>query len=286
MDRNQRSEAPRELRSTREINLMRRAGLVVWQAHQAAARRIQPGVTTAQIDQAVADVFLEFGSQPLFLNYPGPGGPFPAVTCISLNEEIVHGIPGDRALREGDIVTIDTGCSLAGWCGDAAYTHAVGKISDPTRRLLEVTLETLNLAIERLATQSTWRPIAETMARHVRSRGCSVVESLVGHGIGKRLHEPPQVPNYFDEGASLEDFAIRPGLVIAIEPMVNAGSKQTRVLPDRWTVVTADGQPSAHFEHTVAITAQGPRRLTASPVESELEFVLPQFRDPSTWLNW
>jgi methionyl aminopeptidase len=265
---------------------MRRAGLVVWQAHQAAARLVRPGTTTTEIDAAVAEVFARNAATPLFLNYPGPGGPFPAVTCISLNDEIVHGIPSDRRLRAGDIVSIDTGCSVAGWCGDAAITHGVGTIDSQRQTLLKVTREALNLAIESLAIEKTWRGVAEKIASLVRGHGFSVVESLVGHGIGRQLHEPPQVPNYFDPQKPLEDFELRPGLVLAIEPMVNAGKKSTRLLADRWTVATADGKPSAHFEHTVAISKDGVRRLTAEPGEDELAGVDPDFRDPQRWVRW
>ncbi len=264
---------------------MRRAGLVVWQAHQKAAQLVRPGIRTAQIDAAVAHVFSQFDAIPLFLNYPGPHGPFPAATCISINEEIVHGIPSDRELQEGDIVSIDTGCSVAGWCGDAAITHAVGVIDPAASKLLQVTKSALDLAINALAQDETWRSVAEKMARLVRSNGFTVVETLVGHGIGRQLHEPPQVPNFFDD-QRLENFDLRPGLVIAIEPMVNAGKKSTRLLSDHWTVITSDKKPSAHFEHTVAITAEGVRRLTDAPTDEEMEFVIPELRDETQWVRW
>ncbi len=276
---------PRQLRSAREIGLMRRAGLVVWEAHQAAARLVQPGVTTQELDNAIAEVFGQYQAIPLFLAYPGKT-PFPAATCISVNEQVVHGIPGPRKLFEGDIVSVDTGCSLAGWCGDAAVTHAVGKIDATANRLLRVTLGALNLAIEQMAVQSRWSQIARQMQQFAEQEGFAVIETLVGHGIGRKMHEAPQVPNYFDPKHMRDDFDVRPGVVLAIEPMINAGSKQVRTLPDHWTIVTADGSLSAHFEHTVARTDSGVRRLTSAPDESELEFVGKSFRDPSRWMHW
>ncbi len=276
---------PRQLRSAREIGLMRRAGLVVWEAHQAASRLVRPGSTTKAIDDAIVAVFRRHHAVPLFLGYPGKT-PFPAATCISINEEVVHGIPGSRQLQAGDIVSIDTGCSVNGWCGDAAVTHAVDEISSSAKKLLHVTLANLNLAIEQLAVQKQWSQISKQMQRFVERHGFSVVETLVGHGIGRKMHEAPQVPNYYDPKHVADDFDIRPGVVIAIEPMINAGGKHVRTLADHWTIITSDGSLSAHFEHTVAITDAGVRRLTAPPDKSELEFVNDEFRDPSQWLVW
>lgn len=264
---------------------MRRAGLVVWEAHQAAGRLIRPGVTTAELDAAIADVFRQRGAVPLFLGYPGKT-PFPAATCVSVNEEVVHGIPGPRTLVEGDIVSVDTGCSLDGWCGDAAVTHAVGQISSTAKKLLKVTLGVLNLAIAQMETESRWSQIARQMQQFVEREGFSVIETLVGHGIGRKMHEAPQVPNYFDPKHAKDDFDLRPGVVLAIEPMVNVGSKKVRTLADHWTIVTADGSLSAHFEHTVARTESGIRRLTTAPAESELELVGETYRDPAQWINW
>jgi methionyl aminopeptidase len=284
MDRST-STQPRQLRSAREIGLMRRAGLVVWEAHQAAGRLVQPGTTTEQLDHAVAEVFRRHQAVPLFLGYPGKT-PFPAATCISLNEQVVHGIPGKRKLSAGDIVSIDTGCSVNGWCGDAAVTHAVGDVSSVARRLLQVTRDALDLAIEQISVQSRWSQVAQQMQRLVEKAGFSVVESLVGHGIGRSMHEAPPVPNFYDAKNLRDDFDLRPGVVLAIEPMVNAGSKQVRTLADHWTVVTADGSLSAHFEHTVALTDSGARRLTAAPQPDELPLVGEAFRDPSSWIAW
>jgi len=257
-----------QLRSDREIQLMRKAGLVVWKALQAAEQAVRPGVTTAEIDAAVERVFDEHGAEPLFKGVPGKV-PFPAATCVSVNEQVVHGIPGRRKLREGDIVSIDTGCRLAGWCGDSAWTYPVGQISPQVRKLLDVTLQSLELAIEIVGRRQRWSQVAQEISEYIRSHGFSVVESMSGHGVGRELHEEPQYPNYVNPKVKEQDVTLRTGLVIAIEPMVNLGKKETRVLPDHWTIVASDGKPSAHFEHTVALTKDGPVRLTAPPQPGE-----------------
>ncbi len=174
---------------------MRKAGLLVWQAHQIAAEMVRPGVTTGEIDAAVEKFFVEKDAIPLFKGVPGKV-PFPAVTCISVNEEVVHGIPGKRVLREGDVVSIDTGCKYDGWCGDSAVTHPVGKIEPEVQRLLDVTRGVLELAIELMGQKSRWSEVASEMGKYVRDAGFSVVESFVGHGIGREMHEDPQVPNF------------------------------------------------------------------------------------------
>jgi methionyl aminopeptidase len=248
---------------------MRRAGLLVWEAHRRLAERVRPGVTTGELDAMVERLFADHGAVPLFLNYPGEV-PFPAVTCISVNEEIVHGIPGDRVLRDGDIVGIDTGCRLDGWCGDAAVTHPVGEISDEARRLLDVTQGVLGLAIELLAEKSRWTDVASEMSAYVHDHGFSVVDEFVGHGIGREMHEDPQIPNFATaEFREHGDFRLTEGLTLAIEPMINVGTKNVKVLQDKWTAVTADGKLSAHFEHTVALTRDGPRVLTGPPEVGE-----------------
>ena len=235
---------------------------------------VAPGVSTAEIDKAFEAHFDRLGAKPLFKNYPNSSRgkrPFPAVTCMSVNDAVVHGIPSDKPLEEGDIVSIDTGCLLNGWCGDAAVTYPVGQISEDVQKLLDVTRGVLELAIEELHTKSRWSQIAAMMAQCVADNGFSTVECFVGHGIGREMHEDPQVPNF--PSRSLRgsgDFAIQPGLVIAIEPMVNMGTKRVKMLRDQWTQVTADGSMSAHFEHTVAITEQGPVALTAAPTQAEL----------------
>jgi methionyl aminopeptidase len=253
------------LRSPREILLMRQAGLIVWEAHQVAAALIRPGVTTQEIDAAIEKLFIEKHAIPLFKGVPGKV-PFPAVTCISVNEEVVHGIPGPRKLAEGDVVSVDTGCKLNGWCGDAAITHPVGQVDPEALRLLAVTQGTLNLAIELMGVKRMWSEVAKEMEAYVRDAGFYVVESFVGHGIGREMHEEPQVPNFVSNQLRRSgDFELQPGLVIAVEPMVNMGTKKVKGLPDHWTQATQDGKPSAHFEHTIAMTKDGPVPLTAGP---------------------
>ncbi|HXT58644.1 MAG TPA: type I methionyl aminopeptidase [Pirellulales bacterium] len=258
------------LRSPREIALMREAGLVVWHAHQAAAALVKPGVTTREIDAAIESYFVERGAVSLFKGVPGKV-PFPAVTCISVNEEVVHGIPGPRKLLEGDVVSIDTGCKLNGWCGDAAVTRPVGRISAEKQRLLDVTKGTLDLAIELMRVKGRWSDVAAEMEKYVRDAGFYVVETFVGHGIGREMHEEPQVPNFRSKQLLKNgDFELRPGLVIAVEPMVNIGTQKVKGLSDHWTQVTKDGKASAHFEHTIAITKEGPVALTAGPNGEEV----------------
>jgi methionyl aminopeptidase len=248
---------------------MRKAGLLVWQAHQIAAKLVRPGVTTGEIDAAIDKFFTEQNAIPLFKGVPGKV-PFPAATCISVNDEVVHGIPGKRVLKEGDIVSIDTGCKFEGWCGDSAVTHAVGKIEPEIERLLRVTRGVLELAIDLMGKRNKWSEVAQEMGTYVRNAGFSVVESFVGHGIGREMHEDPQVPNFVSPQLRRNgDFALEPGLVIAVEPMVNMGSKHVKSLPDFWTQATQDARPSAHFEHTIAITDSGPWVLTGAPTNHE-----------------
>lgn len=262
------------IRSNREIQQMRRAGLAVWQAHQIAAALVKPGATTGEIDKAVEKFYDEIGGYALFKGYPHSQKnkpAFPAVTCISVNDEVVHGIPGPRVLNEGDIVSIDTGCRIDGWCGDAAITHPVGEVEPRVRELLDVTQGVLNLAIELLGVKNRWSEIAYQMATYVADRGFYTVECFVGHGIGREMHEEPQVPNFVNRSLrSTGDFEIQPGLVIAVEPMVNMGTKKVKAMADNWTQCTMDGKPSAHFEHTIAITGSGPRLLTAAPTPEEV----------------
>jgi len=192
--------------------------------------------------------------------------PFPAVACISVNEQLVHGIPGSRRLKEGDIVSVDIGCKLNGWCGDAAVTHPVGKIEPKVQHLLEVTEGTLSLAIELIPKRKLWSQVAKELEAYVKDAGFSVVEGLVGHSIGREMWESPQVPNYFTRHYETGgDFELKPGVVIAVEPMVNMGTKNVKVLSDYWTIATVDGKPSAHFEHTLAISKKGLQVLTAGP---------------------
>lgn len=257
------------LRSPREIAQMRKAGLLVWHAHQRASALVRPGITTGEIDAAVEKFFEEQNAIPLFKGVPGKV-PFPAVTCISVNDEVVHGIPGKRVLREGDVVSIDTGCKFEGWCGDSAITHPVGNVDPEVRRLLEVTKGVLDLAINLMGKRSRWSEVAAEMGTYVRDAGFSVVESFVGHGIGREMHEDPQVPNFLSGQLRRNgDFNLEPGLVIAVEPMVNMGTKHVKGLPDYWTQATADAKYSAHFEHTIAMTESGPWVLTGPPQPDE-----------------
>jgi len=253
---------------------MRQAGICVWQAHQLVRQIVAPGATTADIDAVVAEHFRRCNAEPLFKDYPhqNNGRPaFPAATCTSVNEEVVHGIPRHRPLVEGDIVSVDTGCRLNGWCGDAAVTYPVGQVSSAVQRLLDVTLATLDLAYDLMHTKTRWSQVAREMAQFVRDHGFSTVECFVGHGIGRQMHEEPQVPNFLSRSLrGSGDFRIEPGLVIAVEPMVNMGTKRVKMHRDHWTQSTMDRKPSAHFEHTIAVTNDGPALLTVAPTPDEL----------------
>jgi methionyl aminopeptidase len=263
-----------QLKSEREIALMRQAGICVWQAHQLVRPIVVPGVTTAEIDAVIAEHFRQCGAEPLFKDYPHQNKgrpPFPAATCTSVNDEVVHGIPNNRPLPEGAIVSVDTGCRINGWCGDAAVTYAVGRISPILQRLLDVTLGTLDLAYDLMHTKSRWSQVAREMAQFVRDNGFSTVECFVGHGIGRQMHEEPQVPNFLSRSLrGSGDFRIEPGLVIAVEPMVNMGTKRVKMHADHWTQSTLDRKASAHFEHTIAVTKDGPALLTVAPTPDEL----------------
>jgi methionyl aminopeptidase len=250
------------LKSAREIALMRDAGKIVAEALRIARELTVPGNRTSDIDQALEKHYNKYGAIPLFKGYPGKT-PFPAVTCISLNEQVVHGIPGPRVLRPGDLVKLDTACKLNGWCADAALSLPVGEVSPGIRRLVQVAEETLAIAIRELNNRRMWSEVASHMQRYVEQAGFSVVEKFVGHGIGRIMHEAPQVPNYSNREMKQHDFKLEPGLTLAIEPMVNLGKKEVQELPDHWTVITRDRLPSAHVEHTVAITENGVEIITA-----------------------
>ena len=245
------------LRSTPEIDAIARAGAIIGKLHQALHERVRPGVSTQDIDE-FGDGFIRShtGAIPAFKGLYG----FPGSLCISVNEEVVHGIPSTkRVLQEGDIVTVDAGVKLDGWFADAAYTYGVGEIDEDTDRLLRVTREALAAGIEAAKPGNRLGDIGHAVQKVAEGAGFSIVRDLVGHGIGREPHEEPQVPNYGKPGRGL---ALKPGLVIAIEPMLNLGTEEVRTLRDRWTVVTADRRASAHFEHTVAVTEEGPRVLT------------------------
>ena len=255
------SKAP-ELKSPREIGLMREAGKVVAKALRVCRQMAKPGTRTVEIDQAVEALYAAHGAIPLFKGYPGRV-PFPAVTCISLNEQVVHGIPGQRAIRDGDLLKIDTACKLNGWCADAAVTLVVGDVRPEWRRLVKVGEEVLEIARVELGRRKWWSEVAGLMQQHVERNGFSVVTQYVGHGIGRIMHENPQVPNFVNRDLRKHDFRLDEGLVLAVEPMVNMGRADTDTLRDHWTVVTRDGLPSVHVEHTFAITRDGVLVVTA-----------------------
>jgi len=252
------------LRSADDISRIARAGRIVHEALCAAATRATPGTTTRELNDAAADAIRSAGGRSLFLNYPSyrRGEGFPACTCVSVNDEVVHGIPGSRVLNEGDIVTIDCGVELNGWCADAARTVAVGKPGPVIMNLLAAADAMLELAIELAEPGVWWSRIAERLQQVADDGGYGVVREYVGHGIGRQLHEAPQVPAYRMSRRD-KDFQLRPGMVLAIEPMVTLGVPATRVQNDGWTVVTTDGKPACHVEHTIAITDDGPTVLTA-----------------------
>jgi methionyl aminopeptidase len=256
-----------ELKSQRELSLMREAGKVVAEALRVCKEMAKPGVRTLEINRAVEAIYDRYGAAPLFKGYRVEGIkiPFPAVTCISLNEQVVHGIPSQREVRDGDLIKIDTACKLNGWCADAAITIMVGNVRPERRRLVEVAWQVLQIAIDELPRRRWWSEVAALMQRRAETSGYSVVEQYVGHGIGRVMHENPQVPNYVSRDMKKHDFRIEPGLVLAVEPMLCMGRKDTRVLGDHWTVVTTDGMPSAHVEHTLALTEQGVEIITRDP---------------------
>ena len=246
-----------------DLEKMRRSGLLVWKVLSELEAMVQEGITTLDLEQAAEKMICEAGARPAFKGYyvPAVGATYPFVLCTSVNREVVHGMPSaKRALKQGDIVSIDTGASLEGFFGDAAVTVPVGEVDEKTRRLINVTREALDLAIDKVRPGNRLFDVSGTVETHVVSNGFSVVREYVGHGIGTRLHEEPQVPNYVDR--KNENPRLKEGMVLAIEPMVNAGRPETRVLADGWTAVTRDGSNSAHFEHCVAVTADGPWVLT------------------------
>ncbi len=242
-------------RSADELNKMRKAGKVVAEMHEATRAAIRPGITTMQLNEIASDVIAKRGARSNFLNYHG----FPAVICTSPNNMIVHGIPGDYALKEGDIISIDCGAIIEGYHGDAAYTAGVGEISDVARRLIEVTERSLWAGIDQLVKGNRLHEVGRAVQNVAEAAGFSVVREYVGHAIGTAMHESPQVPNYWPgtPGPTLKE-----GMVFAIEPMVNAGGPETYELDDGWSVMTADGSLSAHFEHTIAVTDNGPEVFT------------------------
>jgi methionyl aminopeptidase len=246
------------LKSAHELGLMREAGRIVAEVLAEIQAAVAPGVTTADLEAVAGRIIVDkHGAIPSFKGYRG----FPGMICASINEEIVHGIPGEQVLRAGDIVSVDVGVIYKGYHGDAATTVAVGEIDAESTKLMEVTAESLRIGIEAARPGDWTTDISKAIQAYVEGQGFSVVREYTGHGIGRQMHEDPQIPNYYDPrfGGRAR---LRPGMTFALEPMVMVGDWRTRVLADNWTVVTADGTRSAHFEHTVAVTKSGPEILT------------------------
>ena len=249
-------------KSEREIQHMREAGRIVALALRAVREAVAPGVTTKDLDEVAREVITSHGAIPSFKGYHG----YPGNICASVNEEVVHGIPGSRKLQEGDIVSVDCGATYNGFVGDSAVTIPVGKIDPVSEQLLRVTEESLYQGIAAAIVGNRLSDISHAVQVYVEAAGFSVVRDYVGHGIGRNMHEDPQIPNFGPPGHGP---LLKPGMVLAIEPMVNVGTYKVRTLKDGWTVLTADGKRSAHFEHTIAITPDGPKLLTALDSEDE-----------------
>ncbi|MDD5458427.1 MAG: type I methionyl aminopeptidase [Phycisphaerae bacterium] len=254
------------LRSRREIDLMARAGAVVadvlWKLHELA----KPGVSTGYLDRIASETTARAGAEALFRGVKSPYAKkaFPGAVCASINDQVVHGIPDEKViLKDGDILSIDFGVRLDGFCGDSAVTVGIGNISAANKRLIDATRRVLDIAVENCRAGIKWSEVAGLMQSFAESAGFSVVKDFVGHGIGRQMHEDPKVPNFVSKELLADDILLREGMVLAIEPMINAGTDDTWTLKDGWTVVTKDGKNSAHFEHTVAITKGGCEVLTA-----------------------
>jgi len=253
------------LRSRREIELMRKAGAVVADVLLKLKEIAEPGVTTARLDQVASLMAADAEAEVLFKGVRSPLSkiPFPGAICASLNEQVVHGIPSEKTkLKDGDILSIDFGVRLEGYCGDAAVTIAIGDISDDKRSLIDLTKHILETAISKSAPSVRWSQIAAEMQKLAESAGFSVVKDFVGHGIGRKMHEEPRVPNFVSRELLTNDIVLTEGMVLAVEPMINAGSSAVRTLKNGWTVVTRDGKCSAHYEHTIAIVENGCEVLT------------------------
>ena len=256
------------LKSPREIALMCDAGAVVAEVLSKLKEMAVASVTTARLNEMAMEITEAMGAEALFkgVHSPHPKVPdFPGAICASVNEQIVHGIPSKAVmLREGDILSIDFGVKLNGYCADAAVTVGVGMVGEQKRRLMDVTRAVLEIAIRESAPGVKWSSVASKMQAYVKAAGFSVVEDYVGHGIGRQMHEEPRVPNFVSDELLTDDIVLAEGMVLAVEPMVNAGDCATKVLADGWTVVTKDGKSSAHFEHTIAIIKNGCKVLTAA----------------------
>jgi methionyl aminopeptidase len=245
------------LKNAAEIALMREAGRLNANVLGAVKELLQPGTTTADLNAAAEDILQKHGAYSPFKNYGSP--PFPASICVSVNEQLVHGIPGSRKLQEGDIVSVDCGTVLNGFVGDSAFTAGVGKISPVASKLIDVTEQALNVGIAMMRAGNKTGDVSAAIQQYVEAQGFQVVREYTGHGVGRKMHEGPQVPNYGTPGTGV---LLRPGMTIAIEPMVLVGTHRTRVLSNQWTVVSADGSLTAHQEHSVAITEGDPLILT------------------------
>jgi methionyl aminopeptidase len=251
------------IKTPQEIAVMRRACQVAALALADVARAVRPGITTRELDRLAEDRIRELGGVPSFLGYRG----FPASLCVSVNDEVVHGIPGRRRLREGEIVSLDLGAIVEGFHGDLATTVPVGRVPEDLRRLLQVAEEALEEGIRAVRPGGRLGDVGAAIQRHAERHGYSVVRDFAGHGVGRRLHEEPQVPNFGRPGNGV---VLRPGMTLAIEPMVNAGTHEVTVDPDGWTVRTRDHKPSAHFEHTVAVSEAGADVLTRLPEDASV----------------
>jgi methionyl aminopeptidase len=255
------------LRSRREIELVRKAGKVVADVLSKLQEIAVPGVTTAQLDAVASQMTADAGAQALFRGVRSPVArtPFPACICTSVNEQVVHGIPANRVkLKNGDILSIDYGVKLDGYCADAAVTVPVGEISEHKRKLTDVTKRVLDIALMKSVPGIKWSQIAAEMQNYAESAGFAVVKDFVGHGIGREMHEEPRVPNFVSEDLLADDIVLAEGMILAVEPMINAGTSEVRTLKNGWTVITADGKCSAHFEHTIAIVKNGCEVMTMS----------------------
>jgi methionyl aminopeptidase len=247
------------IKSSREIEIMRRGGKITAKTLAMLMAAARPGVTTGELNRLADESIRSMGGVPTFVGYHG----YPSAICASVNDEVVHGMPGDRVLRDGDLLSIDIGTTFEGYVSDSAVTVAIGNVSEAAKRLMRVTQECLMLGIAQMEPGNRLGDIGHAVQQHAESHGYGVVRALVGHGVGRKMHEDPQVPNYGNPG---QGTVLRKGLVLAIEPMITQGTWEVATLEDGWTVVTEDGKLAAHFEHTIAITDQGPRILTLRDV--------------------
>lgn len=243
------------LKTSKELARMKKAGAITAQALQAGGAAVKPGITTGEIDRIIKSFILSKGAKPSFLGYGG----FPGSACVSVNDEVIHGIPGKRVIREGDIVSIDVGAVIDGYQGDSAWTFAAGAVSDDARGLMDATRESLLAAMAVMRVGARLGDIGHAVQSYVEPLGYGVVREYVGHGIGREMHEEPEVPNYGSPGRGIRLVA---GMVLAVEPMITLHAPAVKVLPDKWTVVTTDHGLAAHYEHTIAITESGPVILT------------------------